>query len=256
MKIKHFLSFVAFILCNACLFAQEIPAKSNTLVTDYTNTLTRDEAQQLESKLVSFDDSTSTQIAVVILKSVGGYDIKQYADSLGRAWGIGQKDKNNGILILVALDDHKVAIRTGYGAEAAVTDIAANEIIKNDIIPNFKLGNYYDGLNAATEDLMNYMKGEYHQTNTAATNDGVNWWGIIITLAILALVILLILKNKGGGGGRQIIDSRGSASTFWWFSTSQIWSGSDSNSSDGSNSGDFGEFGGGDFGGGGSDGSW
>lgn len=255
MKIKHFLSFVAFILCNACLFAQEIPAKSNNLVTDYTNTLTRDEAQQLESKLVSFDDSTSTQIAVVILKSVGGYNIKQYADSLGRAWGIGQKDKNNGILILVALDDHKVAIRTGYGAEAAVTDIAANDIIKNDIIPNFKLGNYYDGLNAATDDLMNYMKGEYHQTNTA-TNDGVNWWGIIITLAILALVILLILKNKGGGGGRQIIDSRGSASTFWWFSTSQIWSGSDSNSSDGSNSGDFGGFGGGDFGGGGSDGSW
>lgn len=255
MNIKHFLSFVAFILCNACLFAQEIPAKSNNLVTDYTNTLTRDEAQQLESKLVSFDDSTSTQIAVVILKSVGGYNIKQYADSLGRAWGIGQKDKNNGILILVALDDHKVAIRTGYGAEAAVTDIAANDIIKNDIIPNFKLGNYYDGLNAATDDLMNYMKGEYHQTNTA-TNDGVNWWGIIITLAILALVILLILKNKGGGGGRQIIDSRGSASTFWWFSTSQIWSGSDSNSSDGSNSGDFGGFGGGDFGGGGSDGSW
>ena len=92
----------------------------------------------LESKLDAYSDSTSTQIAVVILHNVQGDDINDFGQKLGRAWGIGEKGKNNGVLVLVALDVHQVSIQTGYGAEGSVTDLATNEIIHNDIVPNFR----------------------------------------------------------------------------------------------------------------------
>ena len=82
-------------------FAQDFPEKSKTLVTDYTNTLSADEKQRLEDKLVAFDDSTSTQIAVVMMRSTGEYDIDEYAAQLGEKWGIGRKGKDNGILIKI-----------------------------------------------------------------------------------------------------------------------------------------------------------
>ena len=259
MSTKKISCLACLLLFKICLFAQDIPAKSNTLVTDYTNTLSQTEIQQLESKLVKFDDSTSTQIAVVILKTVNGYDIKKYGDTLGRAWGIGQQGKNNGILVLVAMDDHKVAIRTGYGAEAAVPDVTAREIIENDITPSFKRGDYFGGLDAATNKLISLMKGEYHQNDTATDKttpwaNGVDWSSIALTLFVLAFIAILVLRRRSSGG--QIIDSRGSADTFWWFSSNQTWGGGDSSSDDNNSSGDFGGFGGGDFGGGGSDGSW
>src|SRR6476619_1648992 len=100
------------VLCIFTAFSQEIPEKSNTLVTDYTNTLAEGDKQKLESKLVAFNDSSSTQIAVVIMKSTGEYEIGDYALQLGRKWGIGQKEKNNGILVLVALEDRKMTIQT------------------------------------------------------------------------------------------------------------------------------------------------
>src|SRR5471030_604190 len=120
---KKLLLIIMLLVIGFIAFSQQFPPKSGTLVTDYTNTLPADEKQQLENKLVAFNDSTTTQIAIVIIKSVGQYDINEYGTGLGRAWGIGQKGKNNGILILVALDDHKVTIQTGYGAEGAVPDI-------------------------------------------------------------------------------------------------------------------------------------
>src|SRR5437879_5985481 len=97
---KKFIVFSCFLLCSLLAFSQELPPKSNTLVTDFTNTLSASDREQLEHKLEAFNDSTSTQIAVVIMKSVGDYDINDYGQKLGRAWGIGQKGKNNGILVL------------------------------------------------------------------------------------------------------------------------------------------------------------
>src|SRR5665213_2332368 len=146
-------------------FSQHLPPKSGTLVTDYTNTLSAGDKQQLENKLVAFNDSTTTQIAVVIMKSVGDYDINEYGQKLGRAWGIGTKGKNNGLLLLIALDDHKVTIQTGYGAEGAVTDAATHQIIQDDIVPRFRQNDYYGGINAATDDMIKLMKGEYKAVN-------------------------------------------------------------------------------------------
>jgi uncharacterized protein len=202
------------LLCTFFAFAQDFPAKSTTLVTDYTNTLSDDDKQRLESKLVAFNDSTTTQIAVVLIKSVGSYDINQYAALLGRKWGVGSKEKNNGIVVLVAIADRKVAIQTGYGAEGAVPDGVTHDIIENDIKPRFKAGDYAGGLDAATDQLISYMKGEYKADKKADKGNG-GGAGAAIFIGIMVLAIILaIFRRRGGGGGGHIIGSRGGLVRF------------------------------------------
>jgi uncharacterized protein len=260
------------LLCTVFAFAQDFPEKSSTLVTDYTNTLSDGDKQRLESKLVAFNDSTTTQIAVVLIKSVGSYDINQYAALLGRKWGVGSKEKNNGIVILVAIGDRKVAIQTGYGAEGAVPDGVTHDIIENDIKPRFKAGDYAGGLDAATDQLIKYMKGEYKASSSPKNNngrkhrDGGGSSAGFIIIVIVFVIIMAIRRRGGGGGGGHIIGSRGGASPFWWFLAGSAlgrssggggWGGfSGGGDSGGGGGGGFGGFGGGSFGGGGSSGSW
>ena len=261
---KFILIFGLLITCSYA-WSQQFPPKPNTLVADFTNTLSADNKQQLENKLVAFNDSTSTQVAVVIIKSVGDYDINEYGTLLGRNWGIGQKDKNNGILVLVALNDRKVSIQTGYGAEGALPDAITNRIIQEDIKPNFRNGDYYAGLDKATDDIIKYTKGEYKAdpNQKRAKQKSGGSFGIIIFIVIIVLV--LVFRNRGGGGGGQVIGGRGGASPFWWFLAGSMLGNSGRGGSDwggfsggggGSGGGGFGGFGGGSFGGGGSSGSW
>jgi uncharacterized protein len=265
---KFILSCLLVFTCGL-LFGQDIPEKPGTLVTDYTNTLTLQDKAALENKLVAYNDSTSTQIAIVLIKSTGGYDISQYAVALGRKWGVGQKGINNGIVILAALDDRKVTIQTGYGAEGAVPDAITSKIIEEDIKPNFREKNYYAGLDAATTSLMKYMKGEYKaDQKQVRQSDGHGSVGIIIFIVIV--VLILVFRNVGGGGG-QIIGRRGGSSPFWWFLMGSALGGGFNDNrgggggfgggdfgggSDSGGGGGFGGFGGGSFGGGGSSGSW
>jgi uncharacterized protein len=114
---KKLILCLGLLLCFAQAFSQEYPERpTNSPVADFTNTLTDADKQKLDDKIKAFEDSTSNQIAVVLIKSVGDYDIIEYGNGLIRKWGIGQKDKNNGILILVALADRKMSVQTGYGA--------------------------------------------------------------------------------------------------------------------------------------------
>ncbi|HWZ34804.1 MAG TPA: TPM domain-containing protein, partial [Mucilaginibacter sp.] len=249
---KKLLLFAGLLLCVCNIFAQQMPPKSETLVTDYTNTLSADEKQQLESKLVAFSDSTSSQIAIVMIHSIGDYDVNDYAQKLGRAWGIGQKGKNNGIIILVALDDHKLSIQTGYGMEGALPDVITQQIRVNDMNPRFKEGKFYEGLDVGVDDIIKYTKGEYkadastqrHQKRN--DNGGGGSAGLVIIIVIAILII--VFRNRGGGGG-HIIDRRGSASPFWWFlAGSALGRGSSGWGGFSGGSGGFG--GGGDSGGG------
>jgi uncharacterized protein len=257
---KKLILFSCFVLCTLAAFSQELPPKSNTLVTDFTGTLSASDRQQLEQKLVAFDDSSSTQIAVVVMKSTGDYDINDYGYKLGRAWGIGKKGKNNGILVLVAMGDRKVSIQTGYGAEGALPDVITHDIIQNDIMPRFKTGDYYGGLNAGTDDIIKYTKGEY-KADKKAQNKGGGGGSVAILIIIVVVILIVIFRNRGGGG--HIIDSRGGASPFWWFLGGAMlgresggWGGFSGGGGGGDSGGGFGGFGGGDFGGGGSSGSW
>lgn len=239
-------------------FAQDFPEKPNTLVNDYANVLSADQKQQLETKLVAFNDSSSTQIAIAILKSVGDYDINEYAVELGRKWGVGQSGKNNGIMIVVAVGDRKISIQTGYGLEGALPDIYAKRIIDNDIKPNFRTGNYYTGLDEATTSIIKYTRGEYKNDSPKASSKK-GGSGSIIIIIIIVIVIIIIMR-KGGGGGSEVIGGRGASNALFWAMlfgsgggrSSGGWGGGSS----GGGGGGFGGFGGGSFGGGGSSGSW
>jgi uncharacterized protein len=263
---KILLAFSLVLTCSLA-WSQQFPPKPSTLVADFTNTLNDSQKEQLERKLVAFDDSTSTQVAVVLIKSVGDYDINEYGTMLGRNWGIGQKGKNNGILVLVAVGDHKISIQTGYGAEGALPDAITNKIIEEDIKPHFRQSDYYGGLDLATDHIIQYTKGEYKADpkKKHGKDEGGGSAGIIIIIIIVILII--VFKNRGGGGGGQIIGRRGGANPFWWFLAGSMlgggnrgggdWGGfSGGGGSGGGGGGGFGGFGGGSFGGGGSSGSW
>jgi uncharacterized protein len=263
---KKTLLLIAILLFGlANLHAQDFPPAPNPprLVNDFTETLSAQEVDLLEQKLVAYNDSTSTQIAIVMMKSVGQYDISDYAFQLGEKWGIGGEKNDNGILILAAMDDRKVFIATGYGLEGAVPDALAKRIVENMIVPNFKMQAYYEGLNQATDTIIKLASGEYKAEEMLSNGDE---GGSIIFLGVFVFffVILPLLKNRkdnnnhmgGRSGGVDLWTTimlanmlKGSGSGKW----GDFSSGGSSGSSD---SGSFGGFGGGSFGGGGAGGRW
>lgn len=251
---KSFICSFLLLIFTGSLFAQiekalpekPVPAR---LVTDYTGTLSPDQQEALERKLVAFNDSTSTQIAVVILESTGDYEIADFAFALGRSWGIGSKEFNNGALLLVAKQDRKMFIATGYGLEGALPDATAKQIISNEIRPNFKENDYYRGLDQGTDAIIDAVKGEYTAPEKHGKGDDEE--GIpAIFIILLVIFILSILKRRGGGGGGR---GFGRGGGFMYFPTGGggHWGGSS-----GGSSGGFSGFGGGSFGGGGAGGDW
>ncbi len=239
------------------VFAQDFPPLPNTLVNDYTGTLSAEQKNALERKLVAFDDSTSIQVAVVLIRSLGGYDISDYGYRLGREWGIGGKEKNTGVLILSAIEDRKVTIQTGYGMEGMLPDIITKRIIDNEIKPYYRAGKYYEGLDAATSAIISYNKGEYKGNGPKQKSSGKIPIGLVV---IIAIIIISLIGRGGKGGGRNVIGGRGGADIFWWSVLSGMGSGRRGGGFGGGfgggSGGGFGGFGGGSFGGGGSSGSW
>ncbi|HPG12651.1 MAG TPA: TPM domain-containing protein, partial [Chitinophagaceae bacterium] len=182
-----------------------VPDKPNTLVSDATGTLTAYQKSELERKLVDYDDSTSNQIAVVIIPTTGPYSESEVALEILRQWGVGNKKTNNGVVLLVAKDDRKVRIETGYGLEGAIPDITAKSIIDNFIVPNFKANNYYRGLDEGTNALMKAAAGEYKapQGYGSKKKKGLPVWAIVI----LVIIFLTIFGSGAGPGGTYV--SRG-----------------------------------------------
>lgn len=241
-------------------FAQDFPPPSKSLVTDFTQTLSSEQVQMLENKLVEFDNNTSTQIAVVIIQSTGGYEIADYAVRLAQQWGIGNKKYDNGILLLVALKDRAVTIQTGYGVEGAVPDVIAHRIIQNEITPAFRQGQYFRGINQATDALISYTKGEYNDRRVPK-QQGKNPGSKMLVIFFVIIIIALVSRDKGdnGRGGGKVIGGRGSSDIFWWTllnSGRNSGSGGGFGGGFGGGGGGFGGFGGGGFGGGGASGRW
>lgn len=219
------------------------------LVNDYTQTLSAAQIANLERKLVAFDDTTSNQIAVVIVPSVGDYDINEYALTLGRKWGVGGKEKNNGVVLLIALGDRKLSIQTGYGLEGALPDVYTRRIIEYNIKPFFKEANYYGGIDSGTDAIISLIKGEYKNDKARHKNKGNKAGAGLVVLIIIIIIMIILRKGGGSGGGGQIIGGRGASDALFW---GMLLGGA----SRGSGGGGFGGFGGGSFGGGGSSGSW
>lgn len=251
--IRTFLFILSFLFISSAdaQIEKELPTRPSParLVNDLTNTLSADQTQALENKLVQFDDSTSNQIAVVIVPTTGDYDVSDYATALGRAWGVGNKKTNNGVVILVAKNDRKIFIATGYGLEGALPDVTCKHIIENEIKPNFRENDFYRGLDEGTDAIMSATKGEYKVPADYGSRKGSKGGKGNLIVFVLIVIFLLFIKPRGGGGG-GFYNRRG------FFFMPPLGGGGGWSSGGGSDSGGFGGFGGGSFGGGGSGGSW
>ncbi|MFY7908628.1 MAG: TPM domain-containing protein [Emticicia sp.] len=246
--------FIFLFLIQSFVFAQDIPQKPNPprFVNDLVGgLLSQGEIDQLERKLKAYNDSTSTQVAIVIVKSVQPYDISEYAVKLGREWGIGQKGKNNGVVFLWAPGDRKIFIATGYGAEGGLTDAYSKRIIEQVVKPNFKQLRYYQGLDEATNSIFKYLSGEFDAEPTEEGDLGDAIFAVIFFIIIILIILYVIGKISGGKGG----GNRGGG-MFVPYTTYTGWGTSSGGWSGGGDSGGGFDFGGGSFGGGGAGGDY
>lgn len=258
-------ALIIVLLFSVCAFAQidkVIPTKPNPqrLVNDFAKVLTPEQEEALEAKLIAYDDSTSNQIAIVTMASTGDYDPQEVSLGILRKWGVGGS-RNNGIVVLAAIQDRKVFISTGYGLEGAVPDITAKTIVENDILPAFRQEAYYRGFDAATNSLFRAAAGEYKAPE--GYRDRGRGGGLSIGKIIFAIIILIVLLSFFGGGsnrGGGYMSRRGYRGFGGpvFFPTGGLGGGGWGGGSGGGGfgGGGFGGFGGGSGGGGGAGGSW
>lgn len=233
------------------------------LVNDLADILTVQEENELERKLVSFNDTTSNQIAIVTIKTLDGYDPNMFAYEIGEKWQVGQKEFNNGVVIVVkpkyGNDRGRVAIQAGYGLEPVITDAMSRRIIENEMIPEFMNNNYYQGLDNATNILMALASGEI--SSVGYGNDPEVGSALAALLPFIIFLIIFILIRVSNAKSR----SMGGEIPFWTAlmlgnsmgNSSGSWGGFSGGGSSGfGGGGGFGGFGGGSFGGGGASGSW
>lgn len=248
------INLIAFI-CSS----QELPKKPATLISDNPGFFTQNEKLQLEKKLVNYNNSTGTQIAVAIIKSLEGYDIDDLSQRILEYWGVGQAGKNNGILILIkpktANEKGEVSISVGYGLEGVIPDAIAKRIIEAEILPNFRNGKHFEGINVATNTLMSLASQEFTAEEYIAKTkkgDGESITGVIVFFIIVFVIFSGFFRK------RRRYSSVGHALPFW-MAMGMMGSSRSYGSGFGgfsSGSGGFGGFGGGFGGGGGASGSW
>ncbi|MBI3233430.1 MAG: TPM domain-containing protein [Bacteroidetes bacterium] len=246
-KLIQILSYIC--IFNVHSFAYEIPKATvpPKLVNDYTQTLTSSEIEQLEAKVVAFDDSTSNQVAIVLINTLNDEDINQVAYDWATSWGIGRKGKDNGVLILCAMQDHKIKIEVGTGLEPRIVDGQAGTIIRKIIGPNFKKQAYFQGLNEAVDEIIYLCGDEFH----GDPREKKEKFSVFIMIGfIILIIIILIIGGRGKGGGRR------GYSGYTYFPGGGFGGFGGGGSSSGSSGGGFGGFGGGGFSGGGASGSW
>lgn len=229
------------------------------LVNDFVGLLNAAEQEALERKLVAYNDSTSTQVAIVIESSLEGDEIFNYSNKLAREWGIGQADRDNGILIYIAFDDRKLFIQAGRGVGGFLPDALAKRIVDNVIVPSFKEQQYYTAFDRATTMIFQLGSGEY--VNDLQGKSSFPIEAIIFIIVFIIFIIMIARSNKGNNDGGYYrggnYENRGGGG--WIILPGGGWNtggGGGGWNTGGGGGGGFGGFGGGDFGGGGAGGSW
>lgn len=265
-KVGNLVLGLTFLLNSSFIFAQfTIPKVPDfqTSVYDYAQLFNATEKTQLEEKLIHYADTTTTQIVVITIESLKGEDVNLLATKWAHTWGIGGTAKDdNGVIILISKEDRKIAINPGYGLEDRLTAGIGGEIIRNIIVPEFKAGSYYNGVDKGTDALFDVFKGKYKGTRKQNQQKD---FPILPFIIIIIFILILASRNKGGGnsgnrgggGGPSLLDviilsnlGRNSGG----FGGGGFGGGS---SGGGFGGGGFGGgFGGGGFSGGGSSGSW
>jgi uncharacterized protein len=261
---KKILLILFTVFSFSVVIGQDLLPKPNPprLVNDVAGVLSPEQREILEQKLVALDDSTSNQIAVVLIKTLGDNSIEDYATKLFRSWGIGNKKTNNGILIIAAIDDRKMRIEIGYGLEGAIPDVVAASIYRNELVPEFRQENYYRGLDKAINALTKAAVGEYKVKKERKGKGGGGGSSILGVIVIIFVIIIVIARAGRGGGGGMGGGRSGFGSIAEAVILSSLLSGGRGGGSGGGwgggggGGGGFGGFGGGSSGGGGAGGGW
>ena len=249
--------FITCLFIAGPVFSQDkgIPSRPNPprLVNNFSaqNFISASEEHQLEDKLEAFANKTSNQIVIVIVDDLAGYEPYDYATRLGHSWGVGQEKEDNGVVVLIkpksGSEKGRAFIATGYGLGGAIPDATCKQIVENELIPNFKNGNNYKGLDEATNVIMKLAVGEYNSDQYGEKHKKKGVPGIVV---IIVIIIIIIIISRGNSGGGMTMSSTG------WLLGSMLGGGGRGYGGGGRSSGGFGGFGGGGFGGGGAGGSW
>lgn len=254
MWTRFFFALIALLTNTICAHAAEtLPAKPDRYFNDYAQVVSPDDALQLNERLAQFERETSNQFLVAIYpKMESSSSVDDYTQRIAQQWGVGQKDRRNGVVLFVFVQDHQMFIQTGYGLEGALPDATCFEIIKNVIAPRFKERDYRAGLTNGIEAIIAATKGEYHgsgRTNAEGKSAPIPV-GVVIFFGILFFIFVL---GRAGRRRRRGYGFSGMGGPFigGWGGGGGGWSG-------GSSGGGFSGFsgGGGSFGGGGAGGSW
>ncbi len=231
----------AAMLFSSILFALEIPKKPQGYVNDYAGVLSAKTRGEIETKLLNFDTATSVQIAVAIFQSLESESLEDFSMRLADAWKIGDKERNNGVLLLIFKNERKIRIEVGYGLEGVLTDALSGIIIRNEIAPHFRKNDYDGGVLAGIEAICKATQNEY---KARPRREDEPPFGLRVMILLFVIVFMQVIANKASNG----IGTRKRSRIF--FTSTR---GGGARSSGGRS---FGGFGGGSFGGGGASGGW
>ena len=241
---------LAVVLCSVCTAAETKIPQLEQRISDFTNTLSFQEWQQLDRVLKSFEDSTSTQVVVLMVNSLEGESIEEYANKTFTLNKIGQVKKDNGVLLVIAKQDHTIRIEVGYGLEGMLTDAVTSQIIRREIVPYFKADNYFGGIVTGVDAIMRAAAGEYHADNKGKRAPAASAGLVTLFIIFVIFVLMPIISSRR----RSIIGSGGHRYYSGWGYGGGFGSGGFGGGGFGGGGGFSG--GGGMSGGGGASGSW
>ncbi|MCD1118774.1 TPM domain-containing protein [Chryseobacterium turcicum] len=263
-SLKIFFTFI-LVCCYGFLSAQyTIPEKPAVLypVYDEANLLTQQEKDELNNKLIKFADSTSTEIAIIIIPSTKGEDVNYLATMYGEKWGIGQKDVDNGVVFLIAKDDRTMSIQQGRAVEQYLTASVAGQILDYIVTPNFRQGKWYEGINTGTNAIMEAVQGKFKPIANKNKSGEISVTKLLVIAFVIFIIIVIFFGNRGGGDDDDdiTISRRGRRNYpggFFPFPFPGSFGGGGFGGGSSRGGGGFGGFGGGgSFGGGGASGGW
>jgi uncharacterized protein len=255
-------TFIAFVL-NALSAAEVIPPAPLHYFNDHAGLVSQSVADQFDRQLAQFERDSSDQVVVAVFpKMQSDNDIAAYTQRVAESWGVGQKDKRNGVVLFVFVEDRKMIIQVGYGLEGALPDVVAFNITEYQVKPQFAAGNYEAGLRIGVNSILKAVRGEYAASKPAAQEIAPHHRSIAPLLFLLLIIPLSLLFGLHQTARQGVgISSKGTHWTIDWGQVLFFWlnlvlssssrSGSGSSSSSGGFSG-----GGGSFGGGGAGSSW
>lgn len=235
---------VIMALLGVTTFAQKaVPQHDGHWVHDEAGVLSPQTVMQLEAMLKAERDSTSNQIAVLLVKNLDGGDIDEYANRVFNDWKLGDAKKDNGVLFLVAMEERQMRIEVGAGLEGVLTDVQSSRINRDQVAPHFREGQYEQGIIQGVFGIIQTIKGEYKNDNPVKSKRKLGGRSPMVTIIILIVIIYFASRRRSGPGGG-----------YWTPGGGYIGGG---NWGGGGSSGSWGDFGGGGFsGGGGSSDSW